>query len=245
MTDTAAGALPPIVMVHGAFHGGWCWAAIARVLRRRGHDVFTPTQTGLGERRHLIAAARDMETFVADVLGVIECEELSDVVLVAHSYGARTITGVADRAPERIRQLIYIDGGLPVEGKSRLDSMPADQRDARINAAMEFDGGLSVPPPRASRFGVEDPALAAWLERRLTPQPLAVERSALVLSQQIGAGKPATFVRCTRPAFEGTEASARYAKSRDDWRYLEIEAGHNAIVTHPDLVADLILNEIR
>lgn len=234
---------PPIVLVHGAFHGGWCWAPVARLLRQRGHEVFTPTQTGLGERRHLLTAATDMDVFVEDIMHVLTFEGLHDVVLVGHSYGARSITGVVDLAPELVRRLIYIDGGLPLGNVSRLDAMPAELRAARIRAAIEFDGGLSVPPPPASRFDVTDPDIAAWLERHLTPQPLAVERTALALTHPIGAGRPVTFVRCTQPAFAGTETSAAYARKRREWRYLEIAAGHNVIVTHPQDTADLIAAE--
>src|SRR3546814_2677116 len=102
----------PFVLVHGAFHGGWCWKPIADQLRSAGHDVYTPTQTGLGERKHLMSADISMETFVLDVLNVILSEDLTDVILVGHSYGGRSISGVVDRAPERIHRLVYIDGGL-------------------------------------------------------------------------------------------------------------------------------------
>lgn len=236
-------ALPPIVLVHGAFHGGWCWAPVAKLLRGRGHQVFTPTQTGLGERRHLLSAATDMEVFVEDILNILIFEQLRDVVLVGHSYGARSITGVADRVPERIRRLIYIDGGLPIGNRSRLDAMDPERREARIRSAMEYDGGQSVPPPPASHFGVHDSDVAAWLDEYLTPQPLAVERSALTLTHPIGAGRPATFIRCTEPAFAGTEASAAYARTMAEWRYIEVAAGHNVIVTHPHDTADLIAAE--
>lgn len=232
--------LPPIVLVHGAFHGGWCWSAVVTDLRRRGFEVFTPTQTGLGERRHLLKAATDMGVFVDDILNLIIQEDLSDVVLVGHSYGARTISGVADRMPERIRQLIYLDGGLPIDGLSRLDAMDLTAREARIEAARRHDGGISVPPPPASRFDVHDPVLAEWLERRLTPQPLAVEASAQHLRLPLGANRPVTYVQSVRPKFAGTDAGAERAKQTAGWRFVELEAGHNAMMTHPSEVADLI-----
>lgn len=234
---------PPVVLVHGAFHGGWCWRSVARLLRAYGHEVFTPTQTGLGERRHLMSSSIDMDMFVLDILQVIECEELDDVVLVGHSYGGRSISGVADRIPEKIRRLIYLDGGLPLNGLSRLASMPYKRRRARVQASIAFDGGTSVPPPPASEFGVEDPAIAAWLDRHLTPQPLSAEQTVVPLSHPLGNGLPATYVRCSNPPFASTQPSAAYAKSRSDWRYLELPAGHNAMATHPALVAELIHKE--
>jgi pimeloyl-ACP methyl ester carboxylesterase len=223
---------PPVVLVHGAFHGGWCWKHVARLLRSAGHDVYTPTQTG-------------MATFVEDIVGVIRFEDLDTVVLVGHSYGARTICGVADQLAQAVRQLIFIDGGLPMGNISRLDAMDARSREARISASAQHDDGISVPPPSATHFGVDDPALATWLEARLTPQPLSVDRSALVLKRPIGAGRPVTYVRCVGPTFAGTEQSAAFAREQAGWRYVEVNAGHNVIVTDPELTAGLILDEIE
>jgi pimeloyl-ACP methyl ester carboxylesterase len=234
---------PAFVMVHGAFHGGWCWAPLARILRARGYEVFTPTLTGLGERAHLLSPAIDMETFVRDVLGVLECEELTDVILVGHSYGARTITGVADRVPHRIRRLIYIDGGLPLDGRSRLDAMSADARESRIASSMRFDGGISVPPPSASRFDIQELYLREWVERRLTPQPLNAERTVLDLKNEIGNGLPATYVHCVNPSFAGVDRYAKYARERPDWRYLQFAGGHDSFLTHPTEMATLLIGE--
>ncbi|HWH80844.1 MAG TPA: alpha/beta hydrolase family protein [Burkholderiaceae bacterium] len=227
------------VLVHGAFHGGWCWRPVAAGLRKRGHEVFTPTQTGLGERRHLMSSLITMETFVQDILATIEMEELSDVILVGHSFGGRVIAGVADRIPQRIRHLVFIDGGLPLDGLSRLETMSPDQRDARM-ARARVTGGISIPAPPASTFGVSDAGCAAWLDEHLTPQPLGAEASRLVLSNPVGNGLPATYVRCTAPGFAGVESSARYAQARKDWKFVEVKAGHNVIVTDPPWTIGLL-----
>jgi pimeloyl-ACP methyl ester carboxylesterase len=236
---------PPFVLVHGAFHGGWCWRPIAEHLRRAGHEVHCPTHTGSGERKHLLSREIDMETFVLDVLNVIEYEELTDVVLVGHSYGARPINGVADRIPSRIRRLVYLDGGMSLNGLSRLDAMPAEARQARIESAMRHDGGISVPPPPPAHFGVTDPQLQEWLKRRLTPQPLNAEATVAKLQHPIANGRPATYVRFTDPIFPSVEPSAVYAKQQQDWRYLEFKGGHDAIVTHPQELAELLLAEAQ
>lgn len=227
------------VLVHGAFHGGWCWRPVAAGLRKRGHEVFTPTQTGLGERRHLMSSLITMETFVQDILATIEMEELSEVILVGHSFGGRVIAGVADRIPEKIRHLVFIDGGLPLDGLSRLETMSPDQRDERI-ARARVTGGISVPAPSASTFGVSDADCAAWLDGHLTPQPLSAEASRLVLSNPVGNSLPVTYVRCTAPSFPGVDSSARYAQGRDGWKYIEVEAGHNVIVTDPQWTIELL-----
>ncbi|MEJ0025004.1 MAG: alpha/beta hydrolase [Rhizomicrobium sp.] len=238
-----SGDSPPYVLVHGAYMGAWCWGPVASILRSRGCQVFTPTLTGLGERRHLMSPTIDIETFVADVMNVILFEDLSDIVLVGYSYGARSASGVADRVPNRIRKLVFIDGGLPIEATSRLDAMPPEERARRIASAVNFDGGISVPPPPAEQFGVPDPAIRDWMNRLMTPQPLSVDKTALKLSRPIGNGLPVTYVRCTDPPFPQVEHHAAYARARSDWRYTELAAGHAAIVTHPKQVADLLLNE--
>jgi pimeloyl-ACP methyl ester carboxylesterase len=119
-----------IVLVHGAWHGAWCYRDTAKALRRRGHDVYTPTHTGVGSRFHLSAETITLETHVRDVLGCIEAEELTDVVLCGHSYGGMVITCVADRIPEQIRSLVYIDAFVPEDGETLVDlirkSLPAD-----------------------------------------------------------------------------------------------------------------------
>ena len=186
-----------------------------------------------------------METFVLDILNVLLSEDLSDVLLVGHSYGGRSISGVVDRVPERVRRLVYIDGGLAPDGRSRLETMSQEARELRIRAAMAFDGGVSVPPPEATRFGMSDPHQIAWIERFLTPQPLGAEHTRLPLANPLGNGRPATYVHCTAPEFPATATSAAYARSRTDWRFIEFPGGHNSIVTHPEEIARRLLEEAR
>lgn len=185
----------------------------------------------------------DMETFVLDILNVIEFEQLEDIILVGHSFGARTVSGVVDRAPSRIRRTVFLDGGLPLDGLSRLDSMTAEARDARIKSAMNFDGGISVPPPPPGNFGIVDPQMSHRVKSLLTPHPLNTERTAVPLKNPLGNGRPTTYVRCIDPAFPAVEISARHARSRSDWRYVELGAGHDAMLTHPQLLAELLLAE--
>ncbi|MFP3848020.1 alpha/beta fold hydrolase [Pseudomonas sp. W5-01] len=227
------------VLVHGAFHGGWCWRGVADGLRRLGHEVYTPTQTGLGDRSHLMSADITMATFVRDIQSTIEMEELNEVILVGHSFGARSICGVSDIIPERIKHLVFIDGGLPFDGRSRLEGMTAEDRERRL-ARAEANGGTSVPPPDPSAFGVSDPVIARWLRRHLTPQPLGVDTSALKLKNPLANGIPATYFRCTLPAFPGVEESAAFARSQPGWHYIEIDAPHNVIVTHPELTIEFL-----
>lgn len=235
--------MPPFVLVHGAFHGAWCWTPIARRLRARGHEVYAPTLTGLGERRHLLSKAITIETFVQDVLNVLEFEQLEDVVLVGHSFGARPVCGVADRVPARLRRVIFLDGALSPDGLSKLDAMSPEARQARIQSSIDFDGGISIPPPPPVYFGITDPVLAASVGGRLTPQPLGAENTGLKLSHPIGNGRRVTYIKCTNPPHPSVASGGEYARTRKDWRYLELPVGHNCIVTDPDVVADLLIRE--
>ncbi|WP_322724069.1 alpha/beta hydrolase [Streptomyces phyllanthi] len=226
--------------MHGAFHGGWCWSRVRRLLEANGHRTYAPSQTGLADRRHLLSRDIDMNTFVLDVVNLIESEDLRDVILVGHSFGGRTVSGVADRIPERIAHLVFLDGGLPFGGLSRLDGMPPSARAARMASADRFSGGLSIPPPPAETFGLSDPADIAWVNRHLTPQPLSVEASPLPLKNDIGNGLPCTYGQFTDPVFPGVEPSAAYARNRADWTFVELPGGHDGIVSAPGPVATLL-----
>src|SRR5215470_3514651 len=136
------------LICHGAWSAAWAWKKVRPLLRAAGHEVLTPTYTGLGERAHLASRAITLDTHIADVMGVIECEDLKDVVLVGHSYGGMVATGVADRAGERIAKLVYLDAFVPEHGQSLFDLLPANQRDDRQDAAsVQGDGWLLPPNP--------------------------------------------------------------------------------------------------
>jgi len=121
------GSLTTFVLADGAWHGGWCWRRVASLLRAAGHGVYTPTLTGLGERAHLVGRHVDLDTHIADVRGVLQCEELSNVVLCGHSYGGMVISGVAESAPNALRSLVYLDAFVPADGQCLLDFIPAEQ----------------------------------------------------------------------------------------------------------------------
>ena len=170
------------VLVHGAWHGGWCWRDVAAVLRNAGHQVFTPTMTGLGERAHLLNAQVGLSTFIDDIAAVILSEELDNVVLVGHSFGGHVINGVADRMPQLLRQLIYLDGLVVQHGQSALSIMPPAVQAERTRT-MDAEG-LRMTIPSPDQFGLSDPAQLAWVMRQLTPHPLKGYTEPLQLQHQ-------------------------------------------------------------
>ena len=227
------------VLLHGAFHGGWCWARVSPILRAAGHSVFTPTQTGLGERAHLLHAGITLGTFVDDLVGLLEAEELTDTVLVGHSFGGNVITGAADRVPERIRHLVYLDASIALDGRAPLDLMPADVAGERRQLAAS-SGTWSIPPPDPAVFGVPTGPDADWLRRRLTPHPFNTMATSIALNSAPGNGLPCSYVSCTAPPYAGLAWARDQARSFG-WPWHELEAGHDAMVTAPQKTADLLM----
>jgi pimeloyl-ACP methyl ester carboxylesterase len=233
------------VLVHGAWHGGWCWARVAERLRADGHRVFTPTLTGLGERAHLISKAITLETFTQDVAAVIEAEELKDVVLVGHSFAGSPTSGAAERMPGRLRRLVYLDALIVEPGRSPFDSIPADLAAERRRLSQSTSGGLSLPNPEPSAFGVPDGPDADWVRRRLTPHPISTYESPLAIRGPIGAGLPRTYVHCTAPSYAALEASRRWVRATQGWEWREIATGHDAMVTAPGALSELLVRIAR
>lgn len=229
------------VLVHGAFHGGWCWRDVANILRAQGHRVFTPTQTGLGERKHLMSRDITLDTFTDDIANLIEAEELDDVVLVGHSFGANATSGVAERMPARIRHLVYLDSLIIEGGGSPFDALPADVVAARRKGAADSSDGLSIPVPSPDVFGVFDPAQTAWVNRHLTPQPLSVYESKLNIRGAVGNGLPRTYVVCTDPIYTPLESTRQWVRAQQGWGWVELATGHDAMVSAPAETARILV----
>lgn len=225
------------VLVHGAWHGSWCWKRVRKQLQAEGHEVFTPTLTGVGERSHLISPQVNLDTHVADVVNLIRREELADVVLCGHSYGGCVITGVADRIPERLCALVYLDAFILENGQSLHDVLPRAVGEAQVRGATESGDGWRVPPITAEFFQVnlDD---RAWVDRQCTPQPLATFQQRLRLDGTFPAAK------CTHILATGYEHSPfppfhEIAKAKG-WKTLTIDCGHDVMLDRPaDLAAML------
>lgn len=230
--------MPTLVVVHGAWSAAWAWKKMRPLMRAAGHEFFTPTHTGLGERWHLSAPSVALDTHIHDVLGVLETEDLSDVTLVAHSYGGMVATGVADRARNRIRQLVYLDAFVPRDGQCMFDLAPPEHRQ-RVEewARTQGQGYLVQPNPPPPDTAPED---VAWMLPRRRPQPIATFAQPLHLT----GGEPTlprTYIFCTRvgPADSFRQFTTR-AKSEPGWRYHELDASHNPHITMPGTLAKLL-----
>ncbi len=227
------------VLVHGVWHGGWCWQRVADILRARGHRVLTPTQTGLGERSHLLSRDITMDVFVADIVNHLRWEDLNQVVLVGHSFGGAPITGAADAVPDRIASLIYLDGAVMENGETWFGLLPPDIAADRQKAAEESSGGISLPIAPVESFGVTDPDDAAFVAPRLTPHPVVTFSTPLTLNGPTGNGLPAHYITCTSPAYGPAVLGLQRVKAAG-WPVSELATGHDAMVTAPLATADLL-----
>ena len=229
------------MLVHGAWHGGWCWRRVADRLGAAGHRVFCPTLTGLGERAHLLTREVNLTTHITDVVGLLEAEELEQVVLVGHSYGGIVITGVAAKAKARLRQLVYLDSAIVEDGATwasiGLPEIVAERR----RAAQEWSGGVSLPVPKAEVFGLLDPADIAWVQRRMTPQPFGGYEQPMRWGGPVGNGLPKLYVDCTDPAYAGLNPVKERYRGKPGWPFAELKTGHDAMVSAPAQTAQLLL----
>jgi pimeloyl-ACP methyl ester carboxylesterase len=229
------------LLVHGAFHGGWCWRHVADRLIQAGARVHTPTMTGLGERAHLLTRDVGLATFVDDVIGVIEAEELDDIILVGHSFGGVVISGVTDRVPERIRHSIYLDALVPRNGQSAISLLPPETVAIRLRAAQESSAGLSIPVPTGDIFDLPPGPGRDWVARRIKPHPLASYTDIVALNGPPGNGRPRSYIRCTAPIYPAVAPSYERIRTESGWILVDIGTGHDAMVTAPDTLTDLLL----
>lgn len=228
------------ILVHGAWHGGWCWRDVRRILQSAGHTVFTPTLTGLGERSHLRSSSINVDTHVLDIANLITWEELDRVILVGHSYGGAIVSGVCDRMKERIAHAVYLDAIVPRNGETILPGGTAQAARERFG---ELKDGYLVSAPNPDSFGLtdSDPEKRDWVLRHLTPHLLGTWTQPIVLKTGGSDGVPRTFIYCNdKPNANKDVEKARLARFRDDptWTYRELSCGHDAMVILPRETAE-------
>lgn len=258
------------VLVHGAWHGGWCWRRVAQALQLDHHKVHAVTLTGLGERAHLLMPAITLDTHIDDVINLIEAEELHEVILAVHSYAGMIGTAVADRLgfsaptlaasraalppgggvspPGRIKHLVYVDAVLPKPGESWSSTQSVATQLQRM-AAAQTSPSFSFPPPDPEVFGLHD-ADHAWVKRRQTPHPGNTYQAPLDFDVQRVAAVPRTFVSCNKPALATIEPSRLRARDPKFWdgawlpksRFVELETGHDPMISEPAALTKILLD---
>lgn len=226
------------VLVHGAWHGGWSWRAVARALRAAGHDVHAPSLTGLGDRKHLARPDIDLHTHILDVVHLLEMEDLTDVVLVGHSYGGMVVTGAADRVAGRIGALVYLDAFVPEHGRAALDYVVPERAAGMVDEGRRT--GFISPPP-LSLWGLERPEHLEFVGPREAKQPFATMATPIALANQPALEQlPRTFIYCSSPATGSFDQFAARYRGEPGWRFHELRCGHDAMILAPDLVSAIL-----
>jgi pimeloyl-ACP methyl ester carboxylesterase len=235
------------VLIQGAVVGGWCWRWVTPHLRAAGHEVYTPTLTGLGERVHLASPQVDLDTHIEDVVNVLHYEDLTRVVLVGWSYGGMIVAGVADRAPERVVHVVYLDSDIPRDGDT---SAPPSQHAAREALARGHGDGWRVPAEvtraEALLLGELPDEQRRWIEARFTPHLLKTWTQPIRLTGA-AAAIPTTYIRCTvgyDPTDEDTQRQDVRIRSEPSWRYRELNESHAAPFSAPHAVAEMLLEVV-
>ncbi len=235
------------VLVHGAWHGAWCWQRVTATLQQAGHRVHAVTLTGVGERAHLLSPSITVDTHICDVVNLIEAEELQDVVLALHSYGGLLGTAVADRVPQRIKHLVYVDAILPEPGESWSSTQsPATQQERM--AAAQASPHFSLPPPDPAKFGLQG-ADRDWVMRRQTPHPGNTYQAPIQFDVQRVAAIARTYVSCTQPALASIDPSRLRARDATCWsgawlpgsRFVELATGHDPMVSAAPALSQVLL----
>jgi len=228
------------VLVHGAWHGSWCWKRVRKALQAGGHEVFTPTLTGVAERSHLLSPQVNLDTHIEDVVNLIRWEELSEVVLCGHSYGGCVISGVVDRIPDRIGALVYLDAFVLEDGQSLYDTLPPPQKNLQLEAAGRDGEGWKVPPIPAEIFNVNTRD-REWVDRQCTMQPLATFQQPIKLHGTVDSVKPTIFILATGFNDSPFPPFFERAKSKG-WETLTIPCGHDVMLDRPEELTTALLD---
>ena len=225
------------VLVHGSWAGSVVWRELAPRLRKAGHEVYAPTLTGIGARKHLLSREIDLNTHVQDVISVIDDADLSDIVLVGNSYGGMVISGVADRVPEKVASLVYLDAFVPENGQYLLSLLPPDLRLATVPGE-----DWLVAPPTSAAFGLKRPEVIALWEGKSAPHPLVTLTQPLQLIGGIGRVSQKMYILGTEPA----RFTRFYDKLKNDsgWTVHTLPCTHFIQLEMPDELTAILLEAI-
>ena len=230
------------VLVHGGGHGGWCYAKVKRLLEAQGHEVFAPSLAGMAEHSHLLSPSIDLDTHITDVVSLLHAWDLHDVVLVGHSYGGMVITGIADRAADRVGKLVFLDAANPRNHMSLVDvAGPIIEVTRPMGEVRDGVELVLLPAPEAPLFyGVTDPDDVAWMADRLTGHPWPCFEQKLDLRNEDALWAiPQYHIVCESTL--ATRDTTMIEKARDEGRLWVIDTGHDLMVTEPEFVADALV----
>lgn len=226
------------VLVHGAWHGGWCWRRVADLLQAQGHKVFTPTLTGLGERAHLLTPDVNLSTHITDIVNVFKYERLSDVVLCGHSYGGFVISGAVEHVLPAVGSIVYLDAFVPQDGDAVTGLTVASMQDV-VRKVVEA-GETAIPPRSAAFFGVNEKD-RAWVDSLTGPQPLGAFSEKLKLTGALERVAKKAYIRAGSYINPGFDKAQARVKSDPSWRTYAVPCGHDVMVDMPERLAEILV----
>ena len=225
------------VLVHGAWHGAWCWRRVSDLLEAKGHKVFAPTLTGLGDKSHLLDGKTNLTTHITDVVNLIKWEDLKDIVLVGHSYGGYIISGVAEQIADSVSSIVFLDAFVPENGESLAAGASQPVKDAL--AAAKGKGEITLKPVPASVFRVNEKD-RAWVDAKCTPQPIATMEETIKITGARDKIAKKSYIRAKGYPSVPFDAMQTKYKANAAWKSYEMTAGHDAMVDQPKELTDIL-----
>lgn len=228
------------VLIHGSYHGGWCWSRVSARLRQAGHTVYAPSLTGLADRSHLMSGLINLDTHIQDVVNLFRWEQLSNVVLVAHSYGGWPVTGALEQIGDKVSAVVYVDAFVPENGQAGMDLLSPGLRKLMDDALAR--GEVSRPVTKAEYFLVQSQEDRNWVDQMMTPQPIGIARQPIKLTGALDKVRAKTYIRA--PAFKQANFDVAYERAKKDstWRTHQVSCGHDIMVDDPETLTRLLLN---
>lgn len=233
-----ADAPKTFVLVHGAWHGGWCWRRVADLLEKSGHKVFTPTLTGLADRSHQLRGDINLDTHIADIVNLVRWEDLDSIVLAGHSYAGFPVSGAIEQIFDRVAAAVFVDAFLPEDGQKSLDVASDFARKSTLEAVAK--GEIGTPAPAAARFAVNERD-RAWVDAKLTPQPLGVALQPIRLTGLRERVAKKAYIRAPKYQQPVFDACYRAKQADPSWRTYEVPCGHDVMIDMPERLAEILL----
>jgi pimeloyl-ACP methyl ester carboxylesterase len=227
------------LFVHGAYHGGWCWHRVADILERHGHKVYAPSLTGNGDRVHLVSKELTLDTHIADLVNLVEWEDMQGICLVAHSLGGWAASGALEKISDRVDALVWLDAFKPRNGERQVDYISAYSRKALEEALAR--GEVNRKPPPASTFSLDEKSYA-WIESKMTPQPNSIVFQPIALTGKLASVRKKTYVRVPKYPQSAFDRALAECQADQSWQtFINDKSGHDVMIDQPEWVADLIM----
>jgi pimeloyl-ACP methyl ester carboxylesterase len=235
----AQAARKTFVLIHGAWHGGWCWRRVADLLEAKGHKVYAPTLTGVADRSHLLSKDVILDTHIADIVNLVKWEDLKDICLVVHSYGGWPGSGALEQIGDRVAAIVWLDAFKPENGQRGVDFASEFSRKALVEAVAKGEPGRAAPKAEAFNVNEKD---RAWIDSKLTQQPNGVALQPIKLTGAREKVAKKTYIRAASYPQAAFDKALAECKADKTWRTFEAtNSGHDVMVDQPAWLADIML----